>query len=210
MRIYFARHGESEANRLHQISNLGLRHGLTLEGRIEAFSLAEYLQAKSVTRIYSSPLLRAIETTVILANWLGVGYEVADALREFDCGVAEGHADEVAWQMWRDLLEAWLVDGRHDRHIEGGESFDDLRARFVPFVEKLIDRYRETDAGLVCVSHGGVYSAMLPLLLGNVDQEMIAEYGLGYASCVVAEPGGSGLVCTEWNGQPIGVSSARA
>ena len=29
MRIYFARHGESQANRLHEIANRGLRHGLT-------------------------------------------------------------------------------------------------------------------------------------------------------------------------------------
>ena len=36
MRILFARHGESQANRLHEISNRGLRHGLTKAGRWQA------------------------------------------------------------------------------------------------------------------------------------------------------------------------------
>jgi broad specificity phosphatase PhoE len=210
MRIYFTRHGESEANLLRLISNLGLRHGLTQRGRIEAVVLAQYLQPRPVTRIYSSPLLRSIETTVILANRLGVDYEIVDALREFDCGIAEGRSDEAAWQMWRELFEAWLVYGRPDQRIEGGESFEDVRARFVPFVEKLVGRYRNTESEFVCMSHGGVYSAMLPLVLGNVDQDLVSDFGLGYGACVVAEPGPAGLVCTEWNGQEIGVPFARA
>ena len=65
MRIYFARHGESQANLLHEISNRGLKHGLTRRGREQAVALADRLQNLAVTHIYSSPLLRAIETSVI-------------------------------------------------------------------------------------------------------------------------------------------------
>ncbi len=36
MRIYLIRHGESQANLLHEISNRGLRHGLTPKGREQA------------------------------------------------------------------------------------------------------------------------------------------------------------------------------
>jgi broad specificity phosphatase PhoE len=209
VRIYFTRHGESDANVLHLISNLGLRHGLTRQGRAEAVVLAQYLRLRPVAHIYSSPLLRSIETTVILANLLGVDYEIVDALREFDCGIAEGRSDEAAWQMWRELLEAWLAYGRLDQRIEGGESFEDIRARFVPFVEGLVSRYRHTDAELVCVSHGGIYSAMLPQVLVNVDQEMVSAFGLGYTACLLAEPGPAGLVCTEWNGQAVEAASAH-
>src|SRR5512136_2404131 len=123
MRIYFARHGESLANLLHEISNRGLRHGLTPKGRRQAVALADRLRDQHITHIYSSPLLRAIETTVLVANRLGLDYEVVDALREYDCGIAEGRSDAGAWQLYRTLSNAWLVDRRWDQRLEGGESF---------------------------------------------------------------------------------------
>lgn len=97
MRIYFVRHGESQANLLHEISNRGLQHGLTRQGREQALTLARHLQSLSIACIYSSPLLRAIETSILIANQLGLDYEVVAALREYDCGIVEGRSDEVGW-----------------------------------------------------------------------------------------------------------------
>jgi len=56
-----------------------------------------------ITRIYSSPLLRAIETSVILAYRLDADYEVVEALREYDCGILEDRSNEAGWQMWQVL-----------------------------------------------------------------------------------------------------------
>jgi broad specificity phosphatase PhoE len=204
MRIHFARHGESQANLLHEISNRGLRHGLTAAGREQAIALARRFDGKPIARIYSSPVLRAIETSVILANRLGVEYEVTDALREYDCGVLEGRSDEAAWAAWKELFDAWATQGRWEQRIEGGESFYDIRARFEPFVQGLAARCAGTDSEVVCVSHGGLYSMMLPVVLANVDLDMIARRGFGYTSCVVAEARPEGLFAVEWNGQRIG------
>ena len=203
MRIYFARHGESQANLLHEISNRGLRHGLTRSGSEQAVDLASHLQGHPIRRIYTSPLLRAIETSIILANRLHVDYEIADALREYDCGILEGRSDEAAWQSWRELFNAWLVDKRWDDRQEGGESCCDIRARFEPFVENLVKQYGNTGTELVCVSHGGMYWMMLPVVLKNVDKELIAQRGLAYTTCIVAELRSDGLYCVEWNGQPV-------
>ena len=205
MRIHFARHGESQANLLHEISNRGLRHGLTRNGREQALSLAAQLEGDPIARIYSSPVLRAIETSVILANRLGVEYEVTDALREYDCGILEGRSDEAAWQGWRELHDAWTVHGRWEQRSEGGESFYDIRARFEPFIHGLAERHAGTDVEFVCVSHGGIYSVMLPIVLKNVNRDMIAQHGgFGYTSCVVAELRPDGLLCVEWDGERVG------
>ncbi len=203
MRIYFARHGESQANVLHEISNRGLRHPLTRRGREQALALADRLQPLPIARLYSSPVLRAVETSVIVAHRLGVDYEVTDALREYDCGVAEGRADETGWQLWHELFDAWVVHRRFEYRLEGGESFYDIRDRFVPFVESLVDRHGAGDAQIVCVAHGGVYWMMLPLVLTNVDHALIARHGFDYTACVVAEMRPEGLVCIEWNGQVV-------
>jgi broad specificity phosphatase PhoE len=68
MRIYFARHGESQANLLQEISNRGIRHGLTPKGRAQADALAVGLDGQKIVQIYSSPLLRAVETSAIVAG----------------------------------------------------------------------------------------------------------------------------------------------
>lgn len=184
MKIYFARHGESQANRLHEISNRGLRHGLTPRGRDQAVELARQLRGRPLARIYSSPLLRAIETSVILSYHLGLEYEVVDALREYDCGIAEGRADDAAWQMWQELIDAWTIHGRYKQRIEGGESFLEVRARFVPFIEGLVQQYAPTDTGIVCVAHGGLYRMMLPLVLPDGDDPSAGQ-GFDYAGCRV-------------------------
>jgi probable phosphoglycerate mutase len=193
MKIYFIRHGESQANQLHQISNRGLRHGLTRRGREQAAALAQRLQKQSIARIYSSPLLRAIETSAILADRWQVEYEITDALREYDCGLLEGRSDEAAWQMWRELFDAWTVHRRWEARLAGGESFYDVRRRFEPFVESLVTQYGETQLELACVSHGGLYRMMLPLVLRNVDTALAAQYGLDYAGCIIADLRRGGL-----------------
>jgi len=112
VKIYFIRHGESQANILRQISNRGLVHPLTRKGREQAVALADKLRDRAITRIYSSPVLRAIETSILVADRLGVEYEVTDALREFDCGIAEGRTDEEAWGMWQSAVDNWLLHQR--------------------------------------------------------------------------------------------------
>ena len=202
MRIYFTRHGESQANLLHEISNRGLRHGLTLRGREQAAALADRLQREPITRVYSSPLLRGIETSVILAHRLKVDYDVTDALREYDCGILEGRSDEAAWQGWQELCDAWTVHQRWGQRIEGGESYYDIRERFVPFVERLVEQYRGAEAAVACVSHGGLYRMMLPLVLKNGGR-LMSKYGFDYAACMIAEWRPAGLVCVEWNGHAV-------
>lgn len=203
MRLYFTRHGESQANILRQISNRGLVHPLTLRGREQARALAEKLRGSGITRIYASPVLRAIETGIIIADRLGVAYEMTDALREFDCGIAEGRADADAWELWQSVVDNWLLHRRWGWRIPGGESFDDLRARFVPFVEQLVAGHRATDANLLCVSHGGLLWMMLPLVLPNLSHDLIAGRGLANTTCIVAELGPDGLRCVEWDGITI-------
>jgi probable phosphoglycerate mutase len=204
MKITFTRHGESQANVLHEISNRGLKHPLTPTGRMQTAELAIILQDQGVTRLYSSPVLRAIETTVILAERLGVDYEVVEALREYDVGELEGRSDAGAWQAMEELGKTWLYQHQFDERVPGGESFNDLLKRFLPFIEGLIQEYGSGEAHLVCVAHGGVYWMMLSQVLGNVDLALIHKQGgFGHTDWITAELTASGLVCTAWNGVPV-------
>jgi probable phosphoglycerate mutase len=204
MKLYFARHGESEANLLRVFSNRGLKHGLTEEGRAQARILAQTLQPASVSGLYASPLLRAVQTAEIVAEVLGLNYEITDALREYDCGVWEGRSDDAGWKEYGRVLAAWIERGDRNARMDGGESFDDMRLRFVPFVERLVEQYGDSPTELGLIGHGGLYRCMLPLVLENVDHDFALNHSIGHTGLVVAEQQGGRLICTAWDGDSLG------
>jgi 2,3-bisphosphoglycerate-dependent phosphoglycerate mutase len=198
MRLHFVRHGESEANVLHEVSNRPGRHGLTDRGRQQAASLAERLSVSTVTRIYASPLLRALQTAEILSQALHVDYEVTDALREYDCGVLEGKSDAATWQTHADVSNSWLIRGDWQARCEGGESFEEIRQRFVPFIETLTGPAGGSSEEFILVGHGGTYRCMLPQILRNVDFAFTREHGIDHTDVILAEDWPDGLHCRAW------------
>jgi probable phosphoglycerate mutase len=202
MKIYFVRHGQSEANVLRVISNRDLPHHLTDLGRQQAETLARSLADVPLAAIYSSPIVRATETAQIVAASKGLPIEIADALREPDCGIMEGRGDEAAWAEHDRVVGDWLA-GRYDSRIAGGESYDDLRARFVPLIDRLVNEHGESDHNLLVITHGSLLYMMLPLVLTNIDLASVGEYPMPNTAVIRAEKRANGLVCLEWNGVPV-------
>ncbi len=196
-RLTFARHGESEANLLGVVSNRPGVHPLTATGKDQASALAEAVRGR-VSRVYASPLLRALQTAEIVCRGLGLPCHVVDALREYDCGDLEGRSDAEAWAAHRRWVDDWLQGCDRDRGPAGGESFEQIRVRFVPFVQSLLDSREEADAAPLLVGHGGVYRLMLPLVLDNVDGTFVRAHGIGHSTVIVAEVAAGRLVCTQW------------
>jgi broad specificity phosphatase PhoE len=199
LKIYFARHGESEANVLAVISNRGRVHGLTEKGREQARTLAEKLSGVHVTAIWSSPLLRATQTADILSAALDVGYEVTDALREYDCGVLEGKSDAESWRIHRAVMAGW-INGARESTIEGAETYADVERRFVPFVRGLLKQHGASADNCILIGHGGLYVTMLPLVLSNVPVGSTAGLSFPNTGYVLAETRGDQLVGVEWCG----------
>ena len=198
MKIIFARHGESQANLLNEFSNRGLKHGLTERGRIQAAALAQRLGKLSVSRVFSSPLLRTVQTAEILADEFDIAYEITDALREYDCGVLEGRSDPASWAEYERVSEEWLIHQCWESRIEGGESFVEIRDRFVPFIKHLVGTHGDSPGGVILVGHGGLYRCMLPLVLVNIDFGFAMQHPLGHTGYVKADTRGDRLVCVKW------------
>ncbi len=195
-RLYFVRHGESQANLEHVFSNRDLPHGLTQAGRAQVERLAEQLTGIPFTGFYVSPVQRALESACILAARLGLAYISTAALAEFDMGVLEGRSDAASWCRYEALLDAWLRKGERQTRIEGGESFDDVRARFVPLIDGLLSA---PQAGpVLLVGHGGTFICMLPLVLSNVSAEFARERSIQHTEVVIAEVRADRLTCLAW------------
>jgi broad specificity phosphatase PhoE len=198
MKLYFCRHGESEANRLHIISNRRLPHALTEAGKSQSAALADRLLSENIGYIFTSPIPRAIETAEIVSNVLGVPYEANDALREFDCGILEGHGDQRAWKEFSRWKENWLAGRDLDKGPEGGETFNDVQKRFVPFIENLVRENLETGSEFVLIGHGETYLFGLPFVLNNMNYDFILSRGFGNTQMVTAGLRGDKLVCLIW------------
>jgi broad specificity phosphatase PhoE len=198
--LYFVRHGESVANTQRVFSNRGLAHGLTEQGKQQVRALADRLEAVSFSAFYCSPVQRARESAEILSCRLRLPYTVTPALAEWDVGVLEGTSADAGWALYDALCQAWYV--RHDfsARIEGGESFEDIRARFVPFIERLLQS--ERSGPVLLVAHGGIYRCMMPVITTNVSFEHVARHGLDYGEVIILEPRQEGLVCAQWGRTP--------
>lgn len=203
-RLLFARHGQSTANLLLVISNRDVAHPLTKLGRRQAARLARAVRGDGVQRIFTSPLARALETAEIVGRALAVPVELADALREFDCGIFEGRSDEEAWAAHTAIQREWFELGRPDARIPGGESLTDLRARFVPFVHELARGPLE--GSVLLISHGGLLHSLLPEVLDGLERATVQANPLGNGAIVVAdvEPDPR-LTCRSWPSTPAGV-----
>ena len=203
--ILFARHGFSEANRLRVISNRPAHfYPLTESGRAQAEALLGNLRQRDrpITAIYASPITRAAQTADIVAAGLGLEVELADALREPDCGEIEQRGDAAAWAMHARQTRAWQ-EGDLDYRVPGGESFRDVMGRFLPFVQDVLLRHKDDPGDMVLISHGSVLVNMLPLILPNIQVDFARAQPMGNCAYVAAAVTENGLACLEWCGMPI-------
>jgi len=203
MRLCFVRHGESTANLLGEYSNNGFKHPLTGKGVEQARLLAGSFDGLPVERIYSSPVMRAVQTAQILAESLHAPLECTEALREWSVGIYEGTTDPAGWKLHRQVQEDWYFHGRLESKMPGGESFLDIRERFVPFIEGLGQEGQGSNQTVVLVGHGGLYLAMLPVVLKNVDIALALQHEVPYTGCILAETQPDGLRCVSWCGVPL-------
>jgi probable phosphoglycerate mutase len=201
LKLYFVRHGESTANLLREFSNSGHKHPLTDRGVEQARTVAGALRGQNITQIYTSPVLRAVQTAQILAEALQAPVEITEALREWSVGVYEGTTDPRGWELHQQVQDDWFVQGKLESKMPGGESFVEIRERFVPFIERLLQPDGDPERRFALVGHGGLYLAMLPLILKNVDLAFARREGIPYTAMVEADARPGGLTCISWAGR---------
>lgn len=200
MKLYFVRHGESTANLLWEFSNTGFKHPLTEKGVEQARAVARGLSGVQIEQIYTSPIMRAVQTAQILAESLQVPLEITEALREWSVGIYEGTTDPVGWALHRQVRDDWFIHQKLDSKMPGGESFYEIQERFVPFIEALVRDDGNSNRSVVLVGHGGLYMAMLPVIFRNVDFDFASQHGFSYTAYASAETRSDGLYCLSWCG----------
>lgn len=146
MLAYVARHGETDWNRAGRYQGQ-LESTLTELGRSQADALAAAL-AGSRARVISSPLARCVDTAAPVAAALGVEVETDERLLEIAHGTWEGRLRAEIEIEDAARMCAWMHEPETVR-FEGGESLDDVAARWRAFTQSLVGQ----DEDAVIVTH---------------------------------------------------------
>ena len=164
-RLLLVRHAETdEAMRGRCYGRLDV--GLSKEGRRQARALGAALEAQSLAAVYSSPLVRALDTARAIAAPHGHEPRTVDELREIDFGALEGLAYDEIRDERPELFREWMARPTSVR-FPGGEAFADLRARVLPAIAEI--RRRHEGEVVALVAHGGVVRVTLADALGLGD-----------------------------------------
>ena len=179
--ILLARHGETDWNSERRWQGHA-DQPLNDAGREQARELAATLTDRGIDVVYSSDLVRAHETALIVAERLGLPVEVDTGLREVDVGDWAGRlvseieaADPEAFQLWRQGRKGW----------KGGESYEEMGERVVGAVLRLAGRH--AGKTVLIVTHGGSIRACRATAAG-LDYAASRVSAIGsMANCEVAE-----------------------
>lgn len=162
-KLVIVRHGQSLAN-LEERCAGRYNCDLTPVGKRQAALMTEYvLKTYRVDAVYSSPLSRARDTVIKIAEKAGVPLIICDKLQELYCGKWEGVSlPEIAKNYPQDAY-LWKTDIGKSRPT-GGESFAELQSR----ANEAFCKIAEENGGKTVVigTHGGVIRTMQCLFSG--------------------------------------------
>ena len=157
MLIYLIRHGEKAAKK-ESVMDIEL----TPKGLRQADLTGERLTREGIQRIYSSDMLRALQTARGINGYLHVPMEVRPGLREIDRGDFDLFDWEQACAKHPEFEETFE---RHEIDVPypGGESGADVWNRARPVMEEILGAGLERAA---VVAHGGTIRCILSGALG--------------------------------------------
>ncbi|TKJ27570.1 histidine phosphatase family protein [Blastococcus sp. CCUG 61487] len=154
--LLLVRHGQSEWNAAGLMQGQTAHVPLTALGRTQAEAAADELARLAPGALFTSDLLRAVQTAEACARATGLPAVPTSALREQGYGVLEGRPSHELWDVvdWTDAH--WSA--------EGGESLAELHGRVRSY---LVDLCAEPPAEVIAlVTHGDTIRAIQAVVAG--------------------------------------------
>lgn len=180
-KVLLVRHGQSEGN-------AGRRFGghtatpLSERGHEQAEATARALGKEGLTAIYSSDLLRALQTAEPLARRTGLEIVRTEAFRERSVGRMEGLTFEEAAQAFPEEYAA-LLRRDFEQVLTGGESYRQTLDRAAAELDRII---RLNRGGTFAVfSHTGTICILALHLIGALDAPALRPVWIASANCGV-------------------------
>lgn len=184
MKLYLARHGETDWNLQNRIQGQ-TDTSLNEKGRRQAQELAMILKEKHhISSIYSSRQKRAFETAQVVGRAIGVQPTVQQGLEEISLGKWEGYTWRQVREQFPDEYQRWYDNRRYQVPPEG-ESYQQLLDRLLPVLADLIEK---SVGNILAVTHSAVIMTLLSFVYDTPFEDMAKNYKTGNTGIVEIEP----------------------
>lgn len=140
---------------------------LTDEGEVQAAELAVFVQKSGlgIQQVYSSDLLRAMQTAQIVADSLRLPIVPKPEFREVNNGNLAGIKNELAAEQYPGLYWNTLA---WEQQYPGGESPKEFYERIRCAWDVLQKDILERNENVMLVTHGGVMHVILSIVKGEI------------------------------------------
>ena len=173
MKLYVVRHGRTEYNEKRIFCG---RTDIPLcgKGKEQLPTLAENSRTYGLDVIFSSPLIRAVETAQAAADACGVPVITDERLMERNFGDFEGTTVNTDADQ----------DCRYNFAYKypNGESYLEVAVRVYNFLDEIRAKY--ADKNVMIVAHGGVCRIIRTYCTNMTDDEF---YAFSHPNCAVVE-----------------------
>ena len=165
-RLFLIRHGQSAGNAQGRFGGHSATP-LSELGFEQARVTAEALAKENINAIYSSDLLRAVQTSEPLSKLTGIPVITKPEFRERNVGVLEGLTFDESKQEYPDDYYA-LVNRNVHHVITKGESYSDLLNRIKGELRSIIRKHR--GERIAIFTHTGALCFMTLHLIGAIHR----------------------------------------
>jgi broad specificity phosphatase PhoE len=193
--FYLVRHGESAWNAEDRLCG---RTDVPLSevGRRQAKSLAERLKPIPFEALYSSPLVRALETARLISESVGLQPVTDRRLVELDYGQWEGRTLADIMENDARTFRAWDANPAQ-LAPPGGETGLEAQQRIVSFLESLVAKHRQ--GNVLVAFHKTVCRLAVCHVLGMAPDEYRRRLVLNNAALCIIQPRPDGWQLISFN-----------
>ena len=172
--LILLRHGQSQWNLENRFTGW-VDVPLAPRGEAEARAAGEKLRGRQIDKLYTSTLIRAIDTARLALETAGIGplpTERDAALNERMYGDLQGlDKAEAAQQFGAEQIHRWRRS--YDERPPGGESLADTAARVLPYWEDHLLPDLRAGKHLLVAAHGNSLRALVMHLDGLTREEVL-------------------------------------
>ncbi len=186
-RLVLIRHGETDWNVEGRYQGQA-DPPLNERGRIQAHRLIDELRPLGIQVLYSSPLRRAWETAVILAQGLKVPLYLEPRLKEIHQGEWQGMLVEDIRRRYPDLFQRW-EQTPWDVRVPGGETLEEVQQRVYEAIDEIVKRHQGQTIGIV--THR-LPMALLKVRYQGLDPQQVRQIPIGNTAWEVISLGDEG------------------
>lgn len=161
MVLILLRHGESIYNKKNIVAGSTKDIPLTYEGKNEAYKVAKLLNKYNFDYIFTSKLIRAIDTCNIINGELNCNPEIvySNKLNERNFGYLTGHSKNELENIYsEDNVYKWL--NTYDGIPPNGESIHQLRLSIGEYFDNTIKPHILNNKNILVITHSSPLKAL--------------------------------------------------